>query len=288
MDLYRQIAHQAYLALVAEVDATPKPGLVDRQDNGAHKDMDYDTFMASAKALEPYLYACAVASKEIDRPDHTTLQLLRPLGIKAEKEMFQATDGVNTHKGAIFSMGVLCCAAGLVYRRHGQFNPQLICRTAAVIAAPVLEDFARIDPLNPKTKGEQLYVRHGISGIRGEAASGFATVTAYGLPILSAMMDDPRYTPNQCRLSALLSLMAHLRDTNILSRSDPDTLLWVQTQSAALLKAGGAATEEGMDRLQALNQAFIRRNISPGGSADLLAIAIFLDALSRLPKGGFQ
>lgn len=282
MDIYSQIAHLAYLALVAEVDATPKPGLVDMEDCGAHKDMDYHTFMASAEALKPYLDACAAISKEIDAPDHSTLQLLRPLGIQAEAEMFRATNGVNTHKGAIFSMGVLCCAAGIVYRQQRQFDPNLICRTAAVIAAPVLEDFKRIDPSNPKTKGEKLYIHHGITGIRGEAASGFATVIAYGLPVLSSMMDNPLYTPNQCRLNTLLSLMANLKDTNILSRSDMDTLIWVKTQSAALLNEGGTTTEDGLSKLRALNQEFIRRNISPGGSADLLAIAIFLDALSRL------
>lgn len=288
MDIYSQIAQLAYLALVAEVDATPKPGLVDKHDSGAHKDMDYHTFMRSARAIKPYLYACAAVSAKVNQPDSTTLQLLRPLGVKAEEEMFRATDGVNTHKGAIFSMGVLCCAAGIVYRQRRQFDPQHICSLAAVIAAPALADFARIDPDRPKTKGELLYLRHQITGIRGEAASGFATVTSYGLPVLSSMMDNPLYTPNQCRLNALLSLMAKLKDTNILSRSDMPTLIWVQSQSAALLQAGGATTKQGINTLRLLNQEFIRHNISPGGSADLLAIAIFLDALSRLPKGEFS
>lgn len=264
-------------ALLLEVSATPKPGLVDRLGPGAHDDMDFSTFLASTAAIAPYFSACAQVGEDIPRPDETTLARIRPLGIRCDRVMLEATGGANTHKGAIFSLGILACAAGAC-RREGELSPQRVCAAAAVIAAPALEDFAAG---NLTTKGLRLYARQGDLGIRGEAASGFASVRQWALPVLEAL-SGKGIPENDCHLQALLQLMAHVRDTNVLARGGEEGLAYVQAAARELLAAGGAVTPAGRARLAALDEEFIRRNLSPGGCADLLAIAIFLHRLPTL------
>lgn len=276
---HQRIGSLCTLALLLEVSATPKPGLVDRLGSGAHTDMDFSTFLASAAAIAPYFPACAQEGLRLRQVDGTSLGRIRPLGVSCEKAMFAATGGVNTHKGAIFSLGILACAAGHC-RRQGDLSPEAVCAVASVIAAPALEDFSAPAP-EGETKGRRLYRSRGVPGIRGEAAEGFPSVRRWALPVLRELSagDMPE---NHRHLQALLHLMANVQDTNLLARGGTEGLEYVRSTARRALELGGVFTPEGMDFLQALDREYTRRNLSPGGCADLLAAAIFLHRLPTL------
>lgn len=270
-------------ALLSEVSATPKPGLVDRHDSGAHKDMCYDTFVASTHAITPYLVQMFdIGCKWNGGPDKDAAGLfaaIRPIGVEAEKAMFAATHGVNTHKGMIFSMGIVAASAGLSYRSTSRFDPEHILGLAGAMCHDMLEDdFRKIDRNNPKTHGEILYVRYGMRGIRGEAQEGFPSIRHISLPAIGHWkglgLED-----NQVFINTLLSLMSQVDDTNVLIRTSPELLAYEKQEAARILELGGAGTLEGMDALKQLNEDFIRLNISPGGCADLLAVTVFLTSL---------
>lgn len=264
-------------ALISEVSATPKPGLVDLCDNGAHTDMCYDTFVASTGAILPYLTEMFSAGLSWpDRKGEGLFAAIRPVGLDAEKAMFQATGGVNTHKGMIFSMGIIAAASGFYYSENRCFRPEDILTLSGRLCHDSLdEDFRKIDRECPKTHGEILYVRHGLKGIRGEAQEGFPSIRNISLPAMRhwkiTCADD-----NQVHLNTLLALMSQVDDTNVLTRTGPQALEYMKVRSLQALELGGAVTGRGMDALREMNREFIRRNISPGGCADLLAVTIFL------------
>lgn len=269
-------------ALIAEVSTTPKPGLVDRHDSGAHTDMCFDTFVASTHAIVPCLTEMAALGLTWeDAQGEGLFSAIRPVGIRAERAMFQATGGVNTHKGMIFSMGTVAAAAGLFYRRHGCFHAEEILDLAGRLCRRELEcDFKRIDRKHPKTHGEILYVTYGQKGIRGEAQEGFPSIRLCSLPAMRELRktcaDD-----NQVYINTLLALMSHVDDTNVLIRTGAMELAYEKAEAMRILKLGGALTDEGMAALAQANRDFIHRNISPGGCADLLAVTIFLWNLER-------
>ena len=270
-------------ALLGEVSATPKPGLVDRKDSGAHKDMCYDTFVASTHAVVPYLTRMAAMGLSWPSPEGDGLfAAIRPVGMEAERAMYQATGGVNTHKGMIFSMGIVGAACGLYFQKNRRFNAENILLLAGRLCHGLLEeDFQKISREHPKTHGEQLYVRYGQKGIRGEAQQGFPSIRTCSLPAIrrwrTSLADE-----NQIHLNTLLSLMAQVDDTNVLIRTSPALLAYEKKEAARLLALGGAATPRGMKALEAANLDFIEKNISPGGCADLLAVTIFLDRIERV------
>lgn len=270
-------------SLMAEVSATPKPGLVDLHDSGAHKDMDHDTFRASSAAIAPYITQMfRLGTEWSDLSGGGLFTAIRPIGISAEKAMFDATGGINTHKGMIFSMGLVAAAAGLFYRLHNHFCPEDILSLAGKLCADILEhDFKQIDTLHPRTHGEILYARYGIKGIRGEAQQGFPSIRDISLPAFrsckSTCADD-----NQVYLNTLLALMSKVDDTNVLIRTSPALLDYEKAEAARILSLGGAADPKGFDALRRLNEDFIRLNISPGGCADLLAVTILLWHLEQI------
>lgn len=269
------------LALLLEVSATPKPGLVDRLGNGAHNDMDFSTFLSSAAAIAPYFSACAKAGTELPALDGAALTRIRPLGVQCDQVMLAAAKGANTHKGAIFSLGILACAAGFLHRA-GDLSPAAVCAAAAAIAAPALKDF---DNPAPNTKGLRLYAQQGVTGIRGEAASGFASARQWALPVLEEF-SGRSYPENDVHLHALLHLMANVCDTNILARGGPEGLDYLHASAKEVLALGGALTPAGKARLGKLDGEFTRRGLSPGGCADLLSVAILLHRLPALIPPG--
>ncbi len=276
------IGKTAVLALLKEVKATPKPGLVDTLNSGAHSDMDFSTFLDSTAAIAPYMEEFAVVGYTWERVDETSLSTLRPLGIECEKAMFSATNGVNTHKGAIFSLGILTACAAYDYKQHGEFSSEKICDYAGVVSLSAMADFKGVGD-NP-TKGEKLFKEQNITGIRGEAASGYSTVKKYPLPVLREFLSDD-YNENEILLQALLTLMANTEDTNILSRRGEKGLELCKTLAKKALSLGGAFSVEGGEFLHKMNEIFVAENISPGGAADLLAIAIFLHELEKSNVG---
>lgn len=271
----KKIAATAQKALLFEVCTTPKPGLVDCQNSGSHRDMDIFTFMASTAALGPYFESCAKTGMTEPDPEAAFCQL-RFQGRLAEQEMFRATGGVNTHKGAIFTLGLLCAAAASLPKERRQ--PELILERCASLARGLTNrDFADLTEENARTAGQKLYIRHGITGIRGEAEAGFPTVLRTGLPVLEAGLQKG-LSLNDAGCAAMLAILAAADDTNLIARSSRETQLRIKEEIRQLLQKEPFPS---METLKKLDKTFISANLSPGGSADLLAATYFLHFLKE-------
>lgn len=276
--LAEHIATTAHLALNQEVDTTPKPGLVDKNNQGSHKDMELQHFHASANALRPYFCKFAQTgylTRDLDPQD--TFRKIRTIGLAAEKAMLGATGGVNTHKGAIFSMGLLCAAAGRIPPHEWTVNT-LLNMCASMAKEIVTTDFAGITEENAKTCGEQLYAKYGITGVRGEAETGFPVVKDVALPSMRASLKQG-LSINHAGCITLLHLIANTTDTNLINRSSRDRQLEISRQICNLLEKDPYPT---LDTIYELDKAFIAENLSPGGCADLLAMTYFLMNIERI------
>lgn len=252
-------------ALRQELDLTPKPGLVDRANSGAHRDMDYALFLASIDAITPWFARFEQAGFDhAHKPAAAQLRLIRPMGIACEQAMFAATDGVNTHKGGIFSLGLLSFAAGRLRGRDWQLSADALCdEVSAICRGLVARELAgRAQAI---TAGEKQFRDYGLTGARGEAEQGFITVRRAVLPFWQQEQGERRLH------NALLRLMAVNRDSNLVSRGGLAGLRYVQAYAQQLLTTGWEA-----DDLRQMDQALIARHLSPGGSADLLAVAYVL------------
>lgn len=263
-------------SLLFEVSASPKPGLVDRENSGSHRDMDFFSFLTSSSALQPYFIQFARLGMETAhlRPAETFRRLRLP-GKLAEQAMYQATGGINTHKGAIFTLGLLCAAAGRL-KKHNR-TPEAICRECAAMTDGIVSrELGAITPENACTNGQKLYARYGITGIRGQAEAGFPAVLGTGLPVLKENLAHGR-SLNDAACAALLHLLCKTQDTNLIARADPDQ--WQRTVQRVqdLLNRSPLPTPE---QLRELDREFVRMNLSPGGTADLLAASLFLLFLS--------
>ncbi len=267
------IAAQAARALLYEVCAAPKPGLVDRTNNGSHRDMDLFTFVDSTAALLPYFRSAVTIGQETaGLPPEETFRRLRRAGLAAERAMFAATGGVNTHKGAIFSLGTVCAAAGRLWMPETPWAKAeaVLAECAAMCREAVEADFAALRTGGGTTVGARLYLAHGLRGIRGELAEGLPGVRDVGLPALRAALAAGA-TLEQAGTAALVGLMARVTDTNLLSRGGPEGQRW-----AAETAAGLEGPVPDRAALEAFDRAMTERNLSPGGCADLLAITFFL------------
>jgi holo-ACP synthase/triphosphoribosyl-dephospho-CoA synthase len=268
-------ALKAVKALLQEVAVTPKPGLVDLRNNGAHKDMNFLTFQNSAMALYPsFQKFTEYGINHQDEEPSTFLKGIRSIGCEAEEIMMHATGGVNTHKGAIFSMGILCTAYGYLYGYQGSDKERYLRKLTAKIAAPALNDFKNIAILNTVTAGQMFYIKYGITGIRGEAASGFRNVFDISLPKLKKLLQYG-YSLNDAGSLCLVAIMANLIDTNVIHRSS-------YTEGAEICRRMKDLLNRDIEDcdyihiLEGIDEEFIHRNISPGGSADLLALTYFI------------
>ena len=266
-------AQQAVRAILYEVATTPKPGLVDRNNSGSHTDMDFFTFMDSAASLYPYFEACTRAGQATaDKPAPETFAALRPLGCEAEGEMLDATGGVNTHKGAIFSIGLACAALGRLERSLWADPARVLAEVAAMTQGLTARDFAGITAENAVTAGQKLYVQYGITGVRGQVEAGLPAVRDCGLPALKQGLAQG-YSINRAGAGALLAILAHSTDTNIIARSSRERQLALTEELNALL-ARTPYPDEAV--LAALDARFQAERLSPGGSADLLALTYLL------------
>jgi triphosphoribosyl-dephospho-CoA synthase len=277
-DVVGRLAEQA---LRRELDLTPKPGLVDRANSGAHRDMDFATFEASIRAIAPWFRRFFERGLDGCDTDATAfLAQLRRDGRGCERDMFTATGGVNTHKGAVFSFALLCAAAGRLLGRHVGVDAAAVCAEVARLCAGLVA--AELDAeRDPRTAGERIYRVHGFTGARGEAQSGFATARTHGVaPYLRARAVGD--SDEQALHEALLQLMANNRDTNLVARGGPEGLRFVRAEARRLLRCTGGGAANRMTALAAFDVALIERNLSPGGSADLLAVSWFLANLGEL------
>jgi triphosphoribosyl-dephospho-CoA synthase CitG len=262
-----RIARLAAAALVEEVYTTPKPGLVDLNNTGAHRDMTVQTFLYSAAALQPYFREMAELGRTL--PQEALLPALRASGIRAEAAMFKATDGVNTHKGALFSLGILCGCAGRFLAMNRRPSAEDLCGLAADLTRGIC---ARELGVGDETHGQGVFRKYGARGIRGEAESGFASVRMYSLPCFRQELErGTEY--GEAAVKALLSLISHVPDTTVLHRRGEKIAAWAAEEAARCL------ADYREDTVLELDRAFIRENVSHGGCADLLAVTIFLHRL---------
>jgi holo-ACP synthase/triphosphoribosyl-dephospho-CoA synthase len=276
------ISALALEAALVEAACTPAPGLVDRLNPGAHSDMDYFTLLKSCGAISGALHRCAAAGFSHNGEPSGLLPVLRIIGLEGEEAMFRATDGVNTHRGLLFSLGVLSAAAGLLFRRSGSMNSDDILNMAAGICRGITE--RELKPLRDgggqdcMTAGERLYLKYGITGIRGEAEAGFPALKNVGLPLLRKALSGGLCL-NDALVHTLLGLMTVVQDTTVVNRNGPEALEFVREESGNILARGGMLAETGKERVSSLDKLFVSWNISPGGSADLLAAAYFVYTL---------
>lgn len=260
----RKIAATAVQSLLWEVCTTPKPGLVDCQNSGSHKDMDIFTFTASAAVLHPYFEDCTRIGLETAElsPEETFARLRLP-GKIAEQTMYAATVGVNTHKGAIFSLGILCAAAG----RTKSCDADILLNQCAEMTRGLCDRELGASHSN----GQALYAKYGTRGVRGQAEEGFPAVKT-GLEILKNGLAQG-YDLNNAGCAALLHMLLCAEDSNLLHRSDPDTYKNILRDLSSLLATNPYPTKAQLEELDA---QFTQKNLSPGGSADSLALVYFL------------
>ena len=268
-------------SMLFEVSATPKPGLVDRNNCGAHTDMDFYTFMSSTSALHSSFDEMIRLGIEYQsKPITDVLVPLRQIGMKAEKKMFEMTGGVNTHKGMIFTLGILCACAGYSAGKW-QISGDGLCQLAAEMCRGICKkEYTGLDVKTTLTKGEKMYLKYGVTGVRGEVESGYKTVKEISLPVYMELR-DAGIGINDALVQALLNLISTTNDTNIISRHDMDQSKYAKEAAYQVLKQGGVLGKNGYHLVNELDRDFIERYISPGGCADLLAVTHFLYALGK-------
>ncbi|TYL93411.1 triphosphoribosyl-dephospho-CoA synthase MdcB [Bradyrhizobium rifense] len=262
-----QLGHLASLCLKLEVETYPKPGLVSHVDNGAHRDMDAGLLCRSANILTPFFCDLAAAGAE-----GAGMNRLRAIGVAAERAMLAATSGVNTHRGAIFGLGLLCAAAG--YRNAVGIRKSL----GRLVSERWGEDILS-GPVSLRSHGAVAARRYGAGGARGEAAHGFPSVYDLALPALHAARKLAPHDEEAVRIQTCMTLIADVNDTNLLHRGGSEGLHFAQASASAFLATGGVGSPGWRRRAADIHHAFVARNLSPGGSADLLAMTLFVDRL---------
>ncbi len=272
------LSQNAVKSLLYEVSATPKPGLVDRYNNGAHKDMDFFSFMSSTAALGYFFYECALIGIGFRGYNYNELlSKIRIIGIKAENKMYKATGGANTQKGLIFSLGIICTAAANCYqeKKNTKITTEEICKKVSLMTEGITKrELGKAFKKEKMTYGEKLFVKYGIKGIRGEVESGFMTVREVSLPVLHRLLVLEKKSINDSLVQVLIHLIAKTEDTNILGRHDIKTVDYAKCMANKALLLGGIFTEEGKSFVEKMDVDFIEKNISPGGAADLLAVTV--------------
>lgn len=262
-------------SLQLEVRTWPKPGLVSHVDAGSHTDMDAGTFHRSAAALRPFFTELAEAGLQ-----DQGMTVLRKIGLRAECAMTAATGGVNTHRGAIFGLGLLCAAAGLRARRGmaGDAQHSLGDTVARRWGPDILAG-----PRPGDSHGEAVKRRYGAGGARQEAALGFPGVYNVGMPALRHAAQLAPHDAQAARVQACFALIAGLEDTNLLHRGGAAGLRFAQRSALAFLAAGGVGRPGWRQAAEKIHRAFVARRLSPGGAADLLAMSLFAMAIEHEP-----
>lgn len=269
------IGRAATLALYDELALEPKPGLVSFADSGSHADMDARTFMRSLFALRGYFPRIAGLGCR-----HAPLQALEACGLDAEARMLTATGGINTHRGAVFMLGLLCAAAGAALADAGPARalaPQRVRDALRHHWGDALEARSRRPPRLPGGLAAQ---RHGLRGASAEAALGFPAVFEVAYPALRSALDRGLPAP-LARLDAFFHTLAVIDDCNVVHRGGLEALRDVQAEARAFLAAGGAVSADALGHARAIHRRFVARRLSPGGTADTLAAACWLARVCR-------
>ena len=273
----KNIATLATKALLYEVSISPKAGLVSRLSNGSHKDMNFYTFINSSLALHNYFLNCFDYGQEKLFSCPNFFKDLREVGKVAEKEMYVATKGINTHKGTIFSMGILLAVLSVHLKENKEIDLKVLSEKIKEMCKPLLNELEDAD--NISTYGEKAYKEYHLTGARGLAISGYEIVLLDGINKLKNFCKTLDFE-TACIL-LLFYYMSVLDDTNIVNRANIATLKEVQILSKELFEENKKTLEKESikNSMSKLNDIFIEKNISAGGSADLLILTIFIHLL---------
>ncbi len=257
--------------LYTELVLYPKPGLVSLVDNGSHTDMTAATFMRSMFALRHY-FARICAAGAADAP----FAVLRQLGIEAETRMLAATGGINTHRGAIFCLGMLCATIGRARAQGVALSAEALRATMLIRWGDELAAHSR--PTGTQSHGLQVAHQHAASGAREEGAQGLPSVFEVGLPALRQALAAGR-TMRHARIDALFALMAHVSDTNVFYRGGAQGAATVRREAAGFIAQGGTAHPQWLAYALDCHRVLIGQKLSPGGAADLLAATCLVHAV---------
>ena len=272
------VVNNALKGLLYEVSLNPKPGLVDPVSMGSHTDMNMFMFIDSSLSLKSYLDKAFKLGRNFEGSDLKLLfNALRAEGVLAEQTMFNATNNVNTHKGAIFSLGIWVTAIAYSTKDGSATMTEVRRVIQRMVEGLIEKDLASNRVAT--TAGEQQFQTYQLTGIRGEAVNGFPGVAEIAVPFLQATFG----TMTQRLLDTLMKIAATLEDSTLIKRAKtPDVLAEIKEWTSIYFKLGGSHTEEGMKYLYDLDRVFIERNLSIGGSADTLILTIFIGQLTGL------
>ena len=262
------IARRVSRALLEELAIYPKPGLVSHVDSGSHPDMNAACFEASIACLEPFFAAMAEAGA-----DGCPLLFLQQIGIAAEQAMLAATGGRNTHRGAIFCLGLLAAAAG--QRENGRFSSGI--SLGEIVRVSWGAELLLPSELPAMSDGIAMCHRHNISGIRGEAKSGFPSVYGIGLPALRSTLSFT--SPSAAKVQVYFELLAACEDTTLLKRGGAGGRRFAREEASRFLGNGGVRQQGWEADAIRIHRAFVIRNLTAGGVADILASTIFIHEL---------
>ena len=269
----------AVQAMLYEVSCFPSPGLVSPVSNGAHKDMNFYTFIDSTSAILKYLVLFTQKGYQ-DKSSKEIFQDIRKVGIEAEKAMFLKTNGVNTHKGMIFLIGICCGAVGkAIYDNRSSSSIQSIIKD--MCEGLTKNDFINLKDKEKLSNGEKLYLKYKVKGVRGEAESGIPLVFNYALDLYE---NTSSLKENDRLIHTLIGIMQFCEDSTIINRHSLEVLNYVKEISKDIMELGGMETEVGKNKIKDLCNIFIEKNISPGGSADLLGVTVVISLVTNYMK----
>ncbi|MCJ7691405.1 MAG: triphosphoribosyl-dephospho-CoA synthase CitG [Clostridiaceae bacterium] len=268
------IAGYAIEAMLYEVAAYPSPGLVSSISKGAHRDMDHYCFIKSTSILSKYMVLFAEEGCS-DKTPKEIFMAIRNIGIEAENEMFKGTKGVNTHKGMIFLLGISCAAVTkAIYEKKNFSEIQGLIKE--MTRGLVQNELLYMNKDKATSYGEKLFLKHKVEGIRGQVERGIPLVFDYSIGIYN---DNKFLNLNDRLIHTLVCIMQYCEDSNVLHRHSMETLKDVQQKATNIISIGGMTTETGKAAIDNLDSEFIKQNISPGGSADLLAVTVFFNSV---------
>lgn len=279
------LAQLGVQAMLDEVMTWPKPGLVDPLENGAHPDMDHFLFVKSALSLESYLFECAqIGLSYTGNKFEELFDEIRRIGKVAESDMFKVTNGINTHKGVVFSLGVMETACGIAIHENNLATQRLQQIIQQMLQNLVKNDLQ--DNTNAHTAGEKQYQKYHLGGVRAEAASGYHAVFEHGLKTYHITQNLPQ---NDQYIVTLMDLARHTNDSTLIKRAQsPQIIEWKNQQIDHFFDLGATVTEKGRDFLMQMQANFSKRHLSLGGSADLLILTIFIANVERRFANGLS
>lgn len=274
-----KIGEAAILGMLYEVSASPSPGLVSPYSSGVHRDMDFFTFMKSSSSIAYAMYICAQIG--MDYPIDNILKTIRSVGIDAEKNMFKATEGVNTHRGYLFLGGLVCAAAGYSVQASLNLDRGNISAVCSIICKGMVDrELGELGSNKKLSNGERLYLEHGLTGVRGEAERGLPTVLDIGLPMYEEALHN-NLPQGEALCHSLIGIMTKVEDTTVVNRAGIEGLAFMRRLADIAVEIGGMKTVEGKEFIHDLHRVFNDNNISPGGAADLLAITVMIHELEK-------